>query len=105
MARKPSPPGYCHHKASGQAYVRINGKQVYIGDYDSKESRTRYAEIIADWSSGNLQKYGEAVSISRLAVAYLKFAESYYVKNGKITSHISRVRSALIPNSTKNCAQ
>lgn len=95
MARKAVAPSYCHHKSSGQAYSRINGRMIYLGDYDSKESRTKWAEIIADWSSGNLEKYGEAVSVSRLAVAYLKFAESYYVKNGKITSHISRVRSAL----------
>ncbi len=40
MARKTSPPSYCHHKASGQAYTRINGKMIYLGDYDSKESRT-----------------------------------------------------------------
>jgi len=95
MARKASPPGYCHHKTSNRAYTRINGKQIYLGDYDSKESRIKYAEIVADWSAGNLDKYGESVSISRLAVAYLKYAESYYTKNGKQTSTVSRIRSAL----------
>jgi len=95
MARKPSPPSYCHHKASNQAYTRVNGRMIYLGDYNSKESRTKWAEIVSDWSAGNLDKYGESVSVSRLAVAYLKYAESYYVKNGKQTSHVSRVRPAL----------
>ncbi len=95
MARKAAAPSYLHHKASGQAYTRINGKMVYLGAFNSRESREKWAEIVSDWSAGNLDKYGESVSVSRLSVAYLKFAESYYVKNGKVTSHISRVRSAL----------
>ncbi len=95
MARKPSPPGYCHHKTSNRAYTRVNGKQIYLGDYDSKESRTKYAEIVADWSAGNLDKYGESVSIARLSVAYLKHAEKYYVKNGEVTSNVHRAKSAL----------
>ncbi len=95
MARKPSPPGYCHHKASNRAYTRINGKQIYLGAYDSKESREKWAKIVTDWSAGNLDKYGESVSISRLCIVYVKHAEKYYVKDGKQTSEVCRVRSVL----------
>lgn len=35
MAREP---GYCHHRPTGQAYVRFSGKTVYLGPYGSPES-------------------------------------------------------------------
>ncbi len=95
MAKKVSPPSYCLHKATGQAYTRVNGRMIYLGTYDSAESRTKWAQIAADWSAGNLEKYGQTVSIARLCVAYTSHAEEYYRKNGKLTSHIFRVRSAL----------
>ncbi len=95
MARKASAPSYLHHKASKQAYTRINGRMIYLGDYDSKESRTKWAEIVSDWSAGNLDKYGESVSVSRLAVAYTRHAKTYYRKNGKETSEVHRVRHAM----------
>jgi ribosomal protein L24E len=36
MNREPS---YCHHKGTGRAYVRLNGKVFYLGAYRSEESR------------------------------------------------------------------
>ena len=39
-------PGYWNHKPSGQAYVRIDGKDHYLGAYDCPESRDRYEELI-----------------------------------------------------------
>lgn len=95
MARKVRPPQYCLHKGSGQAYTRINGRMIYLGEHNSAESRSKYAEVISDWSAGNLDKFGQQVSIARLAVAYTKHAETYYVKNGRQTSHVDRIRTAL----------
>lgn len=39
-------PKYAHHRASGQAFVKIQGRYVYLGRYGSPESRKRYAEVI-----------------------------------------------------------
>ena len=33
---KNTPPGYSHHKASGQAYVRLNSREHYLGRYGYK---------------------------------------------------------------------
>lgn len=85
MARKPAPPSYTLHKATGQAYTRINRKMIYLGVYDSAESREKFAKVVGDWSSGNLESYGTEISVGRLAIAYLAHAESYYVKDGKPT--------------------
>ena len=48
MSRRSSVPAYTHHRASGQARVRIAGRDVYLGLYGSAESRERYARIIAE---------------------------------------------------------
>jgi len=46
MARKMnSIPSYFRH-SSGQARVRVDGRDILLGPYDSKESRIRYAEIV-----------------------------------------------------------
>ena len=34
-------PGYVHHKPTGQARVRINGKDYYLGKFGSPESHER----------------------------------------------------------------
>ncbi|MBL4885326.1 MAG: hypothetical protein JKY95_12420 [Planctomycetaceae bacterium] len=68
---------------------------IYLGKFDSGESRSKWAEIVTNWSAGNLDKYGSSVSISRLCVVYVKHAENYYVKDGKQTSEVCRVRSVL----------
>jgi hypothetical protein len=49
--RKGSLPQYCHHKTSGQAYVRLKRPDgtrhvVYLGPFGSDESKTRYANVV-----------------------------------------------------------
>lgn len=46
---KRSKPAYSLHKATGQAQVRINGKDHYLGAYGSPESREIYEDLIAEW--------------------------------------------------------
>jgi hypothetical protein len=38
-ARPPHTPAYCHDKASGQAVVGLDGRDFYLGLYDTPESR------------------------------------------------------------------
>jgi|GEM_PF-5277277 len=45
-------PVYGLHKPTGQARCYVNGKSVYLRVYGSKESRIRYAEIVAQVVSG-----------------------------------------------------
>jgi integrase len=37
------------HSHSGQARVRINGKVIYLGPWDSTEAKTAYHRIVAEW--------------------------------------------------------
>ncbi|MEI8381447.1 MAG: hypothetical protein WCJ09_15070 [Planctomycetota bacterium] len=48
MSRRSSLPSYTHHRASGQARVRIAGRDIYLGLYGSPESHERYARLIAE---------------------------------------------------------
>ena len=51
-------PAYLLHKATGQARVRIDGKDCYLGVYGSPESRERYDELIAAASMLAITRHG-----------------------------------------------
>ncbi len=89
-----SVPRYCRHKASGQARVRVNGKDIYLGVYGSPESHRRYADLIADWHSTNDAPVKD-LTVGQLTVFYIKWAEGHYRKNGKPTTEVQTIRDAL----------
>jgi integrase len=109
MARKANPvPSYTKHSATGQARVRVDGRDIYLGEYNSKESRIRYAEIVAQVVSGQVaQKPSVArrksaqpdpgITINELAAGYLSWADGHFLKNGKPTSEIHCIKSAVKP--------
>ena len=47
--RKNTIPGITFHKATGQARVRLNGKDHYLGVYGSDEAQEVYHRVIAEW--------------------------------------------------------
>src|SRR5688572_12474085 len=48
-------PKYCRHKSTGQAYVTLNGVEVYLGKYDSAESKKEYQRQIGQWNQSGRQ--------------------------------------------------
>jgi len=87
-------PKYSLHKATGQARVRINGQDVYLGVFGSKESHERYAEEISKWH----RAIGEEVynvSVASLTKLYLEHCKTYYRKNGKVTGEVNCIRIIL----------
>ena len=42
-------PKYCLDKTSGRALVVLNGKRVWLGKYDTPESREKYHRIVGEW--------------------------------------------------------
>lgn len=81
MVREPS---YCHHKAKGLAYVRLNGRMIYLGPYGSPESKRAYDKLKAEWHANRHNPMFAAgparkvTTMSDLANAYLDFALTYY---------------------------
>ena len=116
MARKRKAlPSYLHHKQSGQARVRINGKDYLLGPYDSDESRFRYGELVknhaggipidpvADSKRGRLPRNetdDPGPSVGELCLVFLRHAETHYVKNGKQTSEVHILKSVISPLNT-----
>lgn len=96
MAKRRKTPGYLHHKPRNLAYVRLPGrkKPIYLGQYDSPESRSRYEEIIADWQR-NQDVDRHTLSVDELALRYIEHARKHYRKNGRETSEVASIRAGL----------
>ena len=114
MARKPSVlPSYLHHKPTGQARCRIAGRDHYLGPYGSDESRIKYGELIAQLAGGvpldplagsksgsrlpqlNSKEADPGPTVGELCLAFMRYAESHYTKNGEMTSQVDAVRSTI----------
>jgi hypothetical protein len=93
MPRKKKP-GYWFHKPSGQAYVRLDGKDHYLGACDSPESRDRYDESVREWTV-NQSADGVTLTIDELALRYLRHARQHYRNHGDETSEVSSITAAL----------
>lgn len=110
--QKKQPPKYGRHKASGQACVYVNGREVYLGKHGSPKSHERYREFVEKWlaeqaeaapkqeaadaeealartiNAPNLRekrRSGGVVTLDELIFVYRRHARGYYVKNGKVT--------------------
>ncbi len=90
-------PAYRHQKARNLAVVRIDGKDVYLGEYDSPESKTKYERLISEWLRGHHQtpEIGTDITVCELMAAYLTFASGYYVKHEKPTREFGCISEAL----------
>ena len=113
MARKPNVfPSYLLHKQSGQARVRIEGKDYLLGPYGSDESRIAYGKLIAQIGSGiqidpiadskrgrlpRNESDDPGPSVGELCLVFLRHAETHYVKDGKPTSEVHILKSVIRP--------
>jgi hypothetical protein len=76
-------PAYCHHKSRDQAYVRFGSEMIYLGRYDSPESREKYDLITAEWMLAGRTFVKSAdqaiISVNEILLAYRRHAEQTYV--------------------------
>jgi integrase len=95
-------PSYCCHKATGQAVVRIDGRDHYLGKFGTKESHDAYDRLIAEWLAGGRRlpaaKTGDGLTINELLLAYLRWAEKTYCDaDGTPTRELANLKDALRP--------
>ena len=100
MPRKPrnSQPKYCLHKATGQGYVKLNGKPHYLGSYDRPETRQRYLQVLSDWESSGRQQIApkDEMRVMDLIERYWVWVKTYYRRaDGTPTSQQARVRRVM----------
>ena len=97
MPRTKKRPKYSHHKASGQAKIRIGRDDIYLGPYQSPESRAKYAEIIADWEQGQ-DPHRSNRTVDDLTLAFCAWGEEYYRRpDGTPSGELQNLRDALEP--------
>src|SRR5687768_11531589 len=92
-----------HHKASGQAAVKIRGRFHYLGKHGSKAAAEEYQRIIRDVWGKPVNEPPEGLTIAQLdrltiidlLTGFWTHADRYYVKNGKPTSTVGGMTSAL----------
>lgn len=92
VARTPAgtPPSYRKH-SSGQACVTVRDssgrrREILLGPWDSRESKTKYARILAEHatgqghvsSRGGNSRNSNEPKVNTIVLAYYKHAESYY---------------------------
>jgi integrase len=90
-------PRYRRHKSTGQAVVRLEGRDIYLGKYRTAASREAYKRFVAEWSQngGRLPAPQHTAIVTEIIVAYLEFADGYYCKNGKATDEVRMLKAAL----------
>ena len=95
MPARRKEPAYQHHRASGQARVRIDGKDRYLGEYDSPQSRELYEDAIHEWRirQDTSQVF---ITIDDLCLKFMDHAEVYYLhRDGTATGEAENLRHAL----------
>jgi integrase len=77
--------------------VRLNGKDIYLGRFGSAAAQSEYDRRITEWLAHGRQlpRLDTGFSIAELLVAYLRWAQTYYVKGGKPTSEYHIIRRAM----------
>lgn len=95
-------PAYTRHKRTGLARVRIDGKDHYLGAYDTSESKAKYAELVKRHVAKRVKADVEEslrlhtdVTINELVPPYLVRVEGRYRKGGKATSQALLIKLSL----------
>ena len=94
-------PSYRHHKRSKQAVVTLDGRDFYLGPYDSEASRREYDRLVGIWQANGRRlpaasaEYAET-SINEIILAFMRHAKTHYRRpDGTVTNEITAYRSAL----------
>lgn len=94
MPRKKKP-AYLLHKPTGQARVRIDGRDHYLGPYGSPESRDEYDKLIEEWFARQGDVSGFKLTLDDLSILYMRHVRAHHRKNGQPTSRVHCTRLAL----------
>jgi len=103
MPRQRKIPALRHHRPSGQASVRIDGRDHYLGKHGTPESLEKYDRLIARWLTGRHDTLPapvptpRALTVSEMILAYYRHAEGYYRGLDGPTGELENLVVALRP--------
>ena len=99
-------PKYRHYKPKNLAVVRIDGRDHYLGTYNSPESWEKYHRLLAEHAvkgsvtptaKQGVETGSDDLTISELILEYWGYVQDYYRKNGEPTSQVEQIKHALCP--------
>lgn len=87
-------PSYRRHKPSGQAVVTLDGKDIYLGRWDTQASHDAYERVVGEWLANgrSLPSDNDGLTVAQVALRFYEFAKCYYRKNGQPTSEVDEYR-------------
>lgn len=97
-ARGDRVPSYRRHKASGQAVVTLDGRDYYLGAFDSPDSRAEYDRVVGEWLTVRRAPQAdprEGVTVEQVMLPYWQHVREYYNKDGNPTSEQNAIKAAL----------
>ena len=106
VTRKRRTPALVHHKPTGQARVRIGGRDFHLGRFGSPEAEAAYHRLLADWretgvvpptaAAAKLTPNLDGPTVDEVVLAFWRHAVGYYVDpGGQPAAEQDSYRSAL----------
>ncbi|MEX2171337.1 MAG: hypothetical protein WD851_18600 [Pirellulales bacterium] len=93
-----SVPKYRKHRASGQAFVELNGQRRYLGRHGTRASKVEYDRLVAEWLLNGRQPIVTRLELTivEACARYWQHAKRLYInKAGKPTSELHGIKAAL----------
>ena len=98
--RAPSIPPLRQHKSTGQGYVLLNGRFIYLGRFDHPETRVKYERVLAEWLAAGRQlpTPQDQITVKELLARFLQWAKEYYTPTGTEPAYeIEKYKRAIGP--------
>ncbi len=98
--RSPRIPSYRFHKSTNRAVVTLDGRDIFLGRYNSPESRQKYDRNINEWlgAGRQLPVADLELTVLELLARFWRYAEGTYRRpDGSPTSELDNFRQALRP--------
>lgn len=80
-------PSYRLHRSTGQAVVTLDGRDFYLGKWNTAVSRKEYERVTGEWLANGRSLKNRAdfadFRLCELLAGYKKFAATYYAIDGK----------------------
>ena len=80
--------------ASGQAVVRLNGHDKYLGKYGSPAAHAEYERVIAEWLANGRRSPQDEYTVNDLILGFLDHATGYYKDVGEKNGEVGCIRDA-----------
>lgn len=91
----PHLPKMQHHRASGRAVVRLDGKDIYLGEWGTKETKAAYNRAIAEWLAGSPAQ-DENLTVVEVCAAYIAHLEAAHASHTLVRAARDGVRDLCV---------